>query len=119
MDRPRLVKVDAEMQRWCALMEEELSTWPDVTSRSMFGMRAFYRGPTIFAALPRTRTMRTPNAILLKLPKARDTHVELGRGPGADWATFALESADDIPEALRWMGRAYARAKRPGRKAST
>src|SRR5262245_42240420 len=115
--RPKLLKVDAEMQRWGALLEEEVSTWPDVTGQAMFGMRAFYRGSRIFAAVPRTRAMRTPNSIIVKLPKARETHAELGRGPGADWGTFALASADDIPEALRWIGRAYEKA-RPSRKAS-
>jgi hypothetical protein len=116
-NRPKLLKIDGEMQRWCALIEDEVSTWPDVSSRSMFGMRAFYRGPTIFAAVPRTRAMRTPNSVLLKLPNARESAADLGRGP-AGWATFALESADDIPDALRWIGRAYSRARRPARKAA-
>ena len=105
--RPKLLKVDPEMQRWCARLEEDVSTWPDVTGRAMFGMRAFYRGPTIFAALPRTRAMGTSHSIIVKLPKTRGE--QLGRGPGAHWASFALHSADDIPEALRWIGRAYER----------
>jgi hypothetical protein len=110
-ERPKLLKVDAEMQRWCALLEEDVSTWPDVTGRAMFGMRAFYRGPTIFAALPRTRAMGTSHSIILKLPKTRGEQLVLGRGPGAHWASFALHSADDIPDALRWIGRAYEKAR--------
>ena len=111
VERPRMLKIDAEMQRWCALLEEEVSSWPDVTGRAMFGMRAFYRGATIFAALPRTRAMGTPHSIILKLPKARGEQIALGRGPGAHWASFALQSADDIPDALRWIGRAYDKAR--------
>jgi hypothetical protein len=112
-----MLRVDAEMQRWCALLEEEVSTWPGVTERAMFGMRAFYRGATIFAALPRTRAMGTPHSIIVKLPKARGEQEALGRGPGANWASFALQSAADIPEALRWIGRAYEKshATRKGR----
>jgi hypothetical protein len=111
--RPKLLEVDAETQRLSALVEADVSTWPDVTVRAMFGMRAFYRGPAIFAAVPWTRAMRTANSLIVKLPKARETHAALGRGPGADWATFALDSAQDVPEALRWISRAYAQAKLP------
>ena len=111
-ERPRLLKVDAEVQRWCALLEEELSTWPGVRSRPMFGMRAFYRGPTIFAALPRTRAMGTSSSILLKLPKARGEQIVLGRGPGAGWAPVEMESEADVPEALGWLGKAFAAAVR-------
>jgi hypothetical protein len=107
-ERPRLLKVDAEMQRWCALLEDEVLTWPDVSVRPMFGMRAFYRGPTIFAALPRTRAMGTSSSILLKLPRARGEKVIVGRAPGAKWTTFHLESEADVPEALRLIGEAFA-----------
>ena len=69
--RPKLVKVDSEMQRLCGLLEDEVSAWPEVSARAMFGMRAFYRGRAIFAARPRTRAMGTPSAILLKLPTTR------------------------------------------------
>ena len=117
-ERPRLTKVDSEMQRLCGLLEDEVSAWPDVTARPMFGMRAFYRGKTIFAALPRTRALGTASAILLKLPTTRGERVALGRGPGADWASFALQSADDMSEALRWIGKAYARAARRSAKAA-
>jgi hypothetical protein len=109
--RPKMLKVDAETQRLSALVEADVTTWPEVTVRAMFGMRAFYRGRTIFAAGPWTRTMRTANALIVKLPKARETHAVFGRGPGADWATFALDSAQDVPEALRWISRAYDRAR--------
>jgi hypothetical protein len=54
--------------------------------------------------------MGTSSSILLKLPKARGEQVMLGRGPGATWATFHLESETDIAEALRWLGRAYEKA---------
>ena len=110
-ERPKLIKVDVEMQRWCAQLEEELSSWPQVTTRPMFGMLALYRGKHIFAALPRTRAADTPFSLMLKLPKASDERLKAGRGPGASWVTFAMQSESDIPEALRWLGRAYERAR--------
>jgi hypothetical protein len=98
------------MQRWSALLKEEISAWPQVSSRPMFGMLAFYRGKKIFAALPHTRAPGTPSSLLIKLPKVRDERLTAGRGPGAQWAAFAMASEADISEALRWLGRAYERA---------
>jgi hypothetical protein len=110
-ERLKLVKVDTEMQRWCAQLEEELASWPHLTTRPMFGMLALYRNKKIFGALPRTRAAATPFSLMLKLPKTRDERLKAGRGPGASWVTFAMESETDIPEALRWLGRAYERAR--------
>ena len=109
--RPKLWKTGAEMQRWCALLVEELSAWPEVTSRPMFGMLAFYRGKKIFAAVPRTRAPETPFSLLVKLPGVRHERLRTARGPGAVWTTFEMESAMDTTEALRWLGRAYEKAK--------
>ena len=69
--RPSLPKVDPEVRRWCELLELELSGWPQVTSRPMFGLEAFYRSAHIFAALPRTRGADSPSSMLIKLPGVR------------------------------------------------
>jgi hypothetical protein len=106
-----MVKVDAEMQRWSSSLEEELLSWPDITTRAMFGMLAVYRRKTIFAALPRTRAPGTPFSLLIKLPGARDARLTAGKGPGAGWQNLALSSADELPDALAWLGRAYERAR--------
>jgi hypothetical protein len=109
--RPRLPKVDPEMRRWCALLEEEVATWPGVTSRPMFGLGGYYRDGQIFAAIPRSRAVETPFSLLLKLPRTRDRRLTSGRAPGASWVTFALESEADLGEALRYLGRAFEQAK--------
>ena len=98
------------MQRWCALLEEEVSAWPGVSSRPMFGLIAFYRRDAIFAAIPRTRAVDTPFSLLLKLPAGRNARLKPGGGPGGKWVTFALESEGDISEALRLLQKAYERA---------
>jgi hypothetical protein len=129
--RPRLVKVGAEMQRWCALIEEEVAGWPNVSARPMFGLMAFYRGPVIFTAIPRTRAVDGPYSIIVKLPGSTRLEAAEGlprrsvakAGPGGDWHAYAMESEHDVAEALRWIEKAYVKARnvrspRPGRKSS-
>ena len=116
-ERPKLLKVDPEMQRWCERLESEVSSWPGVTARPMFGMNAYYRGKAIFAAIPRTRAMNTAYSLLIKRPSADVRQARAsGRGPGAGWVTIELESEADIAGALGELGRAYERA-RPVRRA--
>lgn len=107
-ERPRLFKVDAEMQRWCALLKEELLEWPQVTAKPMFGLTGFYRGRRIFAALPQTKAAGSARSVLVKLPNVSDERLRPVSGPGRNWVAFELESAEDIKEALVWLERAYA-----------
>jgi hypothetical protein len=107
--RPKLPKVDPEMQRWCALIEEEMSAWPDITTRPMFGLNAYYRSGAIFAAIPCTRAVGTPFSFLLKLPSAAPRSV--AGVPGKGWVTLEMESEADISTALRQLGRAYEAAQ--------
>lgn len=105
--RPKLPKVDPEMQRWCAALQDEVCGWRQVRTRPMFGMLALYRGDRIFAALPLTRAPRTPNSLLVKLPGVRDDRLKAAQGPGKAWASFEMTSSNDLHEALRWLQRAY------------
>ncbi len=109
---PKLWKIDTEMQRWCGLLEAEVATWPQVTSKPMFGMISLYRGKNIFAAVPRTRAARTARSVLIKLPGVTDKRLKRSSGPGAGWITFELDSESDIAEALQWLKQAYEKAKR-------
>jgi hypothetical protein len=104
------------MLRWCELLEAELLQWRTVTSRPMFGMRAFYRSAHIFAVLPRTRAAETPFSFLIKLPGARAGRLHTASGPGAGWMAFTMEGGNDVSEALRWLDRAYSRAGLKSRK---
>jgi hypothetical protein len=109
-ERPKFRKVDEEMQRWCALLSDELTTWPQVSTRPFFGMTAFYREEQIFAAVPRTRSLGTERSVLIKLPGATHRRLVAGSGRRAGWVTFELESETDVPEVLVWLGKAYQRA---------
>jgi hypothetical protein len=107
---PKLCKIDTEMQRWCALLEEEVATWPQVRTKSMFGMMSLYRGKNIFAAVPRTRAMGTARSVLIKLPGMKEKSLKRASGPGAGWITFEINSERDITEGLRWLEQAYEKA---------
>ena len=111
-ERPKLPKIGEEMRRWSALICDELATWPSITSNSMFGMTAFYRGKRIVAAVPRTRAARTERSLLIKLPGVKHKRLIGSSGPGAGWVTFELETETDITEALEWLGKAYEKAQK-------
>jgi TfoX/Sxy family transcriptional regulator of competence genes len=112
------------MKQWSATLEDELLRWPDVTTRPMFGLIGLYRHDTIFAALPRTRAMRSANAISLRfdpLPariakRAKSDprmHLEDGASTARRWHIFELSSNDDLRDALDWLAVAYASARNP------
>ncbi len=81
----------------------------------MFGMLAFYRGKNIFAAVPRSRAAETPFSLLVKLPGVRHEGLRSASGPGAGWVTFEMNSSVDTSEALRWLERAYEKARASSR----
>jgi hypothetical protein len=123
--RPKLVRISEEMKQWSDLLGNELSAWPGVKSRPMFGFIGFYRGNKIFAGLPRTRALYTPNSIILRFdpmpPKLlrraqEDSRISSGKVvPSGRWYAFELNSADELGDALWWLNQAYlaARSKHP------
>ena len=118
---PRFFAVDEEMKHRASLLEGELVSWPGVTTKPMFGMVSFFRGRAIFAAVPRTRTLRSPESIIMKFNpvprslrermKAEPRISDRAPGPGAGWRAFRVASHADIKDALWWLSRAYEVAK--------
>jgi hypothetical protein len=118
--RPRMPHIADEMKRWSAMLGEELSRWPDVDSRPMFGMLGFYRKAKIFAALPATRAVGTPSSIIFKIAPmpaellsraTADPRIDGDRGPGRRWHAFEIHSEEDLRDALWWLNQAYDRTK--------
>src|SRR5208282_2979738 len=64
--RPKFPPNTEEMKQWSALLESELTSWPAITTKSMFGFLFFYRRKTVFAALPRTRGFDSPSSLVFK-----------------------------------------------------
>jgi hypothetical protein len=119
--RSVLIPITPEMQQWSALLEEELKTWPGVTAKRLFSFRSFYRGKTIFAALPRSRSFNSATSIIFKfnpmppvlIKRAQaDARVNFNtRIPGTGWLSFELKSEADLRDALWWLSHAYECAK--------
>jgi hypothetical protein len=105
------------MQHWSAIIETEIRSWPEVTTKPMFGFESYYRVGRIFAAIPRTRGFGTPSSFMLKfdpMPAAlflraqKESRLNLStRVSGKGWFGFELTSGDDIRDALWWLAQAH------------
>lgn len=116
-----------QMKAWSTALADEMSGWPQVSVRSFFGFSALYRGDFMFAALPRTRAMQTPNTLVFKVENpssslrtrlAKDDRVGSMSMRKVRWFTFELTSDRDLHHALDWLGLAY-EAAREGKKANS
>jgi hypothetical protein len=113
---PKFTKISEEMQQWSALLAGEVSQWPKVSVKSMFGMTTFYQDAVIFGAVPATRALTSPNSVMFKLMKPspdllvrveRDGRVGASLGVKQKWNTFGLSSPQDLRDALAWFSEAY------------
>jgi hypothetical protein len=93
---PKLPPPSEEMRHASALLAQELLSWPDVGTRPMFGLRAFYRRGVIFAMLPEKRAFEVPNGIAYN--------------EGGKWKVFEVENEAGIGKALAVLEKAYGRA---------
>ncbi len=124
-NRPKMPKwfpIDDEMKELSAMLEKEVSDWPGVSMRPMFGYQGLYRDGVIFAALPRSRAMKSPRSLMFKLATIspaildsakKDSRVDTNsRVPGPGWFMFEVDEASAAKDALGWLGRAYEVAKK-------
>jgi hypothetical protein len=111
-----------QMKVWAASLAAEAESWPHVSVRSFFGFSALYRQERIFAALPRTKSMWTPNSIGFKIetPSMRvskrleaDPRIEATRMRKSRWFRFELSGDKDLHDALDWLAAAYESARKP------
>ena len=118
--RPKLLPVSEQLKAWSAALAAEAETWPGVTSRPMFGFMALYHGKRIFAALPRSRGLGTPNSLAFKLPAPSpgtrkrleaESRIHTTVMHASRWFSFELSSDSDLRDALAWLNRAYQAAK--------
>ena len=104
------------------MLEGEVSGWPGISKKNMFGYQGLYRNGEIFAALPRSRAMKSPRSLMLKFANAsptilnsleRDSRVDTVSGmSSARWFFFELEEASAMKDALSWLSRAYEAVKK-------
>jgi hypothetical protein len=114
--RHKFFGASEEMKAWSAALGDELRTWPRVSSRAMFGFTAYYRGKEIFAVLPRTKGIGSPNSLAFKLPKAgpriltrlsADPRISTTVMKATRWFLFEVSADHDLNDVLDWLGRAY------------
>jgi hypothetical protein len=106
------------MKAWSAARMFEISNWPQVSTRALFGFNAFHRKGKIFALLPRTRAMDSANSLAFKLEthasavsagRKKDSRIRVWSSPmeKARWFSFELSSHAELHDALEWLARAY------------
>jgi hypothetical protein len=109
---PKLPKISEQMKAWSAALAAEVNDWPQVSSRSFFGFTAFYRKDKIFALLPRTRGMETPNSLAFRFDTRTasvrgrlqsDARIRSAEIQKARWFSFELSSDSDLHDALEWL----------------
>jgi hypothetical protein len=113
---PKLPKISEEMIAWCAALADEVGGWPQVAARSFFSFTALYRKGQMFAMLPRTRAMETPDALAFRIDAPsimdrvrleKDARIASAEIEKKRWFAFELSSDADLHDALEWLGCAY------------
>jgi hypothetical protein len=118
---PRFHKLSPEMERWSATLAQELTQWPGVRTKPMFGLTSFYRGKTIFAAVPKSRALGSPTSVIFKIPEgskwrgeaSNDVRVQSENMQTHKWFQFEIGDERDLRGALLWFERAFQSAKEP------
>src|SRR5260370_15492158 len=119
---PKWFPVDDEMKELSAMVEKEVADWTRVSTRPMFGYQGLYREGVIFAALPRSRAMKSSWSIMFKFASMspalldsakKDSRIDtISRAPGPGGLLFELNEPSATKDALGWLGRAYEAAKK-------
>ena len=115
-DRPKMPPISEEMKQWSAMLKTEVSGWPRISTKPMFGMMGLYRGKKIFGGLPVTRGFDTPNSVIFRfdpIPSALEERASKDKriSPGKRWFSFDVGSAADLRDALWWLNQAYEKTK--------
>jgi hypothetical protein len=100
------------MKQWSAMLKTEMSGWPQISTKPMFGMMGLYRGKKIFGGLPVTRGFDTPNSVIFRfdpIPCGLEERASKDKrvSPGKRWFSFDVGSTEDLRDALWWLNQAY------------
>lgn len=115
-ERPKMPRISEEMKQWSAMLKTEVSGWPQISTKPMFGMMGLYRGKRIFGGLPVTRGFDTPNSVIFRFdPMPEDLEQRALKdsriAPGKRWFSFNVGSTEDLRDALWWLNQAYEKTK--------
>jgi TfoX/Sxy family transcriptional regulator of competence genes len=120
--RAEFLPASEELKSLVAAMENEVSSWPQVRLKPMFGMTAIYRNGNIFGLLPKTRSLHSGDSVWMKFAKLTPAiQQKLKREPrivpprkatGAQWHTLSGITHADFGLAIEWLAIAHAAAKK-------
>lgn len=115
-ERPKMPPISEEMKQWSAMLKTEVSGWPQISTKPMFGMMGLYRRKKIFGGLPVTRGFDTPNSVIFRfdpIPSELEERASKDKriSPGKRWFSFDVSSTEDLRDALWWLNQAYERTK--------
>ena len=115
-ERPKMPPISEEMKQWSAMLKTEVSGWPQISTKPMFGMMGLYRGKRIFGGLPVTRGFDTPNSVIFRFdPMPEDLEQRALKdsriAPGKRWFSSNVGSTEDLRDALWWLNQAYEKTK--------
>ena len=115
-ERPKMPPISEEMKRWSALLNTEVTGWPHIATKPMFGMMGLYRKKKIFGGLPVTRGFDTPNSVIFRFdlmpPDLQERALKDKRiSPGTRWFSFQVNSTEDLRDVIWWLNQAYEKAK--------
>src|SRR5262249_35353150 len=115
-ERPKMLPISEEMKQWSAMLKTEVSGWPQISTKPMFGMMGLYRRNKIFGSLPVTRGFDTPNSVIFRVdPIPQDLEERSSKdkriSPGKRWFSFDVGSTEDLRDALWWLNQAYEHTK--------
>ena len=109
------------MKEWSAMLGSELNSWPNISTKSMFGFLFYYRKSKVFAALPKTRGFSGPSSLIFKFNPMPPTLLRRAQGDsrmdtntrvsGKGWFSFELGSESDVRDALSWLNHSYEAAR--------
>ena len=123
--RRKMVPISEEMRHWSALLETELAAWPAISAKPLFGVLAYFRGPSMFAAIPRTKSFGHGNSLVVKfkpMPPVltkrakEDKRLDTSQLSGNGWLMFEINSDADLHDALWWIHKAHGATKGAERK---
>ena len=98
--------IDEELK---SALEGQMSSWPDVTSRRMFGGAGFMVQGKMFAALAEGVVgMKLPDDIRARaLTLAGVSPFRPTGGPFGKWVQFLLLMEEDVPSVVPWLEAAF------------
>jgi hypothetical protein len=119
--RAAFLPASEELKGLVAAIEAEVSSWPQVSLKPMFGMTAIYRRNIIFGLLPKTRSLHAGDCVWIKFARLtpaikkklqqESRMVPPSKPTGAQWHTISAVTPAEYGFLIEWLANAHAAAR--------